>query len=103
MGPAGGALTGTHDAVHILHSEQQGRARGPVSGSEHLLLRKDGEVHDHAEQVVEVMRDSSRKLPEALEALGLVQLALQLLSLGYVLDHRDPSRTASVEDVIRGD
>jgi hypothetical protein len=44
--------------------------------------------------------DSAGELTKTLEALRLIQLPLELLSLAHVLDHRDPGRAASVHDLI---
>ena len=57
-----------------------------------------GLSHDHRENVVEIVGDSSGQPPQGIELLGLNQLALQLPSLllvpdplGYVRDHRKAS------------
>src|ERR1700693_791954 len=103
MGQASGAFASAHDAVNVLDRELKAWAGRPVSRSQHLLLGEECEVHDDSEQVVEVVGDPSGKLAEALETLRLIQLALELLSLGHVFDHRNPGRTPSVKNLVGGD
>ena len=50
-----------------------GRRRLEILGDERRV------VDDHGQQVVEVVGDAARELPQALQALGLVQLVLQSL------------------------
>lgn len=50
-----------------------------------ILRDEGGIVDDHREQVVEVMGNASGKLPEALQALSLVELVLQSLAFGLRL------------------
>ena len=65
--------------------------RGEVLGDER------GVVDDHGQQIVEVVGDASRELPEALQALSLMQLVLQPLALGLGLE---PLALAGCHDAI---
>ena len=84
---------GLDDLPPAEHQELARERGGPVGGAADLVdvvadvrvgassrWANPTQVEDHGEQVVEVVRDAARELPDALQALGLREALLELLA-----------------------
>ena len=67
----GGPVGGAPDLVDVVADPRVGRE---------LALGEPHAGQDHGEQVVEVVRDAARELPDGLQALGLREAPLELLA-----------------------
>ena len=89
----GGALAGPLDFLDVVSQRIVGR---------HAQQQQFRASHHHAEQVVEVVRDSAGQAPDGFHFLRLAQLIFELLLVGNILDSRKNTRYAADLDDLGG-